>query len=299
MVATIFKGPPGSKRWRGCWILLQYSVADGRFFGEAFMAFAGPGKPLTQESLDEAGGIVGIPNAAMWAVIQVESAGAGYDPDRRPKILFERHLFHRATGGRFDATHPDISNRNSGGYGSGGAHQYDRLAEAIELNRTAALASASWGLGQVVGSNFAVAGFADVEDMVAKMVQSERHQLLGMFNFIKGNNLGRHLKNKDWLRFALGYNGRTAEARGYPHKLEAAFETFDEGSPPDIRVRIAQLALTFLAHKPGGVDGLFGNNSRRALQRFQVAERLPQTTELTNADFDALVAKAFGGDIDS
>ena len=59
------------------------------------MQFVGLSKPLTQQALDEAGQIVGIPNAAMWAVIHVESSGAGYQPDRRPKILFERHVFHR------------------------------------------------------------------------------------------------------------------------------------------------------------------------------------------------------------
>lgn len=263
------------------------------------MAFTGPGKPLTQKALDEAGAVVGIPNSAMWAVIQVESSGAGYESDRRPKILFERHKFSQATGRRFDATHPDISNPVGGGFGAGGAHQYDRLAEALLLDRKAALASASWGLGQVLGSNFRVAGFTDVEDMVAKMVQSERHQLLGMFNFIDGNNLGRHLQNKDWRRFALGYNGANAEANGYPAKLQTAFNTFDGGSPPDIRVRIAQLGLTFLGHNPGGVDGLVGNNTRRALHRFQAAEGMPQTNDLTNADFDALVEKAFGGNLDS
>ena len=263
------------------------------------MEFAGPGKPLTQRILDEAAQIVRISDAAMWAVIQVESAGAGYLEDRRPKILFERHLFHRATGGRFDASNPDISDASSGGFGAGAGHQYDRLAEAISCDRTAALQSASWGLGQVLGSNFAVAGFADVEDMVAKMIASERHQLLAMFNFIEGNNIGRHLRNRDWLRFALRYNGSNAEAQGYPDKLQAAFNAFEDGSPPEIRVRIAQLALTFLGHRPHGVDGLFGNNTRRALQRFQAAEGMPITTEITNADFDALVAKAFDGDLDS
>jgi peptidoglycan hydrolase-like protein with peptidoglycan-binding domain len=64
-------------------------------------------------------------------------------------------------------------------------------------------------------------------------------------------------------------------------------------------VRVAQLALTFLGQQPGGVDGLFGNNSRRAMQRFQAAEGLPQTTNLTDAAFNALVQKAFGGDLDS
>jgi hypothetical protein len=261
------------------------------------MDFAGPGKPLTQAVLDEAAAIVDIPNSGMWAVIHVESSGGGYQPDRRPKILFERHKFSHATGGRFDDDHPDISDPVPGGYGDGGAHQYDRLAEALALDRKAALASASWGLGQVLGSNFEVAGFANVEDMVAKMVQSERHQLLGMFNFIDGNNLGRHLQNQNWRRFALGYNGPTAEANGYPHKLKSAFDTFEGGSPPDIRVRIAQLALSFLGHGPGGVDGIFGNNTRAALRRFQAAQGMPLTTKLTDPDLDALIANAFGGSL--
>src|SRR5262249_12398689 len=156
---------------------------------------------LTQKGLEAAADIVDIPIVSMWAVIQVESSGSGYQPDRRPKILFERHLFSRATGGRFDDTHPGISNPVPGGYGAGGAHQYDRLAEAMELDRKAALESASWGLGQVLGSNFRVAAFADVDDLVDKMVLSERNQLLGMFHFIEGNNLGRHLQNRNWTRF--------------------------------------------------------------------------------------------------
>jgi hypothetical protein len=261
------------------------------------MEFSGPGKPLTKAALDEAGAIVGIADFAMWAVIHVESSGAGYLDDRRPKILFERHKFSKATGRRFDASHPGISNRKAGGFGAGGAHQYTRLAEAIGLDRRAALASASWGLGQVLGENFAVAGFRDVEDLVAKMVQSERHQLLGMFNFIAGNNLGKHLKNKDWRRFALGYNGPKAVENGYPAKLETAFTIFSSGGAPDIRVRIAQAALTFLGHGPKGVDGLFGSNTRKALQRFQAAEGRAVTTELNDADLDALIQKAFGGDL--
>jgi hypothetical protein len=264
---------------------------------EGVMEFVGLSKPLTQQALDEAGQIVGIPNAGMWAVIHVESSGAGYQTDRRPKILFERHVFHRFTGGRFDSAHPNISNPKAGGYGAGGAHQYDRLGEALALNREAALKSASWGLGQVLGSNFQVGGFSDIEDMVTKMVGSERRQLLGMFNFIQNNDLSVALQNQDWLSFALGYNGQNAEANGYPQKLQAAFETFSQGSPPDIDVRMVQLALTFLGFNPGGVDGLFGNNTRRALQAFQLASGLEQTTELNQTSIAALVQKAFDGDL--
>jgi len=172
------------------------------------------------------------------------------------------------------------------------------MAEALRLDRKAALESASWGLGQVLGSNFAVAGFDDAEDMVAKMVQSERHQLLGMFNFIDGNNLGRHLKSQDWRRFALGYNGSNAEENDYPGKLKRAFDQFANGSPPDIRVRIAQLALTFLGHDPGAVDGLVGRHTREAVQAFQTEASLPETSELDDRTFDALVEKAFDGALD-
>jgi len=46
------------------------------------------------------------------------------------------------------------------------------------------------------------------------------------------------------------------------------------------------------------VDGLLDNVTRRALNRFQLAEGRPQTTDLTTAEFDALVDKAFGGSLD-
>src|ERR1044071_2977670 len=58
---------------------------------------------------------------AIKAVAQVESAGGGFLPDGRPKILFERHKFHQFTGGAFAAKHPDLSNPSQGGYGNGGA----------------------------------------------------------------------------------------------------------------------------------------------------------------------------------
>ncbi|NJM92326.1 MAG: N-acetylmuramidase family protein [Rhodospirillaceae bacterium] len=73
-------------------------------------------------------------------------------PNRRPKILFERHIFHQRTNGKFDATHPDISHPKWGEYGKASA-QYDRLGRAMALDRQAALESASWGLPQVMGFN--------------------------------------------------------------------------------------------------------------------------------------------------
>src|SRR5713101_2260435 len=139
--------------------------------------FKGAAEPLSQAGLSEALNILGVTPAALWSVVAVETSGCGFLPDRRPKILFERHIFSRLTGHKFDADDPDVSQPSSGGYGPGGAHQYERLAAAIQLDRTAALQSASWGLGQIMGENSKVAGFAKVEDMVTSMVASEDNQL--------------------------------------------------------------------------------------------------------------------------
>jgi N-acetylmuramidase len=73
----------------------------------------------------------------------VETGGCRFLPDRRPVILFERHIFSRETNHTFDASNSDISNPHAGGYSAGGAAQYDRLQRALALDRKAALRSAS------------------------------------------------------------------------------------------------------------------------------------------------------------
>jgi hypothetical protein len=153
--------------------------------------FAGSAEPLSTATFSQVKDLLNVDSAAIWAVLAVETSGCGFLPDRRPKILFERHIFHRETQGRFDAQAPDISNAQSGGYGAEGAYQYERLARAINLDRTAALKSASWGLGQTMGFNFADIGFDDVESMVAAIKQAEDPHLVAMERFIKNNGIVR------------------------------------------------------------------------------------------------------------
>src|SRR5262245_55550212 len=135
--------------------------------------FKGIAKPLSEAGLTKAASDIGVERPALWAVMTVETKGCGFLADRRPQILFERHVFHKRTEGAFDQTDPDLSNPRAGGYGKGGAFQYERLARAIALKRDAALASTSWGLGQIMGFNAVAAGFADVEAMVRAMCNSE------------------------------------------------------------------------------------------------------------------------------
>src|SRR5262247_3943288 len=101
------------------------------------LEFAGSGLPLDQDGVSQVTNKLGVEAPELWTVVTVETRGCGFLSDRRPVILFERHIFARETQHKFDAAHPDISNKTPGGYGAAGAHQYDRLETAIALNRTA------------------------------------------------------------------------------------------------------------------------------------------------------------------
>ena len=234
--------------------------------------FKGKGLPLDQAGLTEASALLGIEGSSLWSVIAVETYGVGFLPDRRPKILFERHVFSRLTHHLYDESHPEVSNPSQGGYGPEGAHQYKRLNEAIGLDRQAALMSASWGLGQVMGFNHLSAGFQDVEEMVSCMMDSERAQLLAMMKFIKEEGLDSALRQKNWRDFAEKYNGRDYAKNKYDEKLASFHEKYSKGNLPDLDVRAAQLYLVYLGYDPGPVDGVMGTLTLSALNRFLESE---------------------------
>ncbi len=250
--------------------------------------FAGPGRPLTARRFAEILQRLGIGAPEFWAVIRVETSGVGFLADRRPVILFERHWFSRLTGGRFDELAPEISNRRPGGYGRRGAPQYERLERALALDREAALRSTSWGLGQVMGFNAELAGFADVERMVAAMVESEDAQLDGMAGFIAGQGLVPHLVRRDWAGFARRYNGPAYRRNRYDEKLETAYRRYRDGPLPDLEIRAAQLRLLYLGHDPRGIDGFIGPRTAAALRAFQERSGLPATGLLDEATGRAL-----------
>jgi hypothetical protein len=254
--------------------------------------FIGTGTPLTDK------GFRGILQSAdlqapeIWSVLSVETSGCGYLRDRRPKVLFERHVFSRLTEHRFDEDDPDISQRTAGGYGPAGSHQFDRLNAAIQLDRSAALKSASWGLGQVMGENFRSAGFADVESMVEAMVASEDNQLRAMVAFMNAQKMIGTLKAHDWSGFARRYNGPNFAANNYDGLLEHFFERYADGDHPDPTVRAVQVYLTYRAFQPGPIDGFAGDATQRAIAAFQKSVGAAQTGKITDALLEQLSAEA-------
>jgi len=245
--------------------------------------FSGAGTALSSGGLAEASQAANIGLPEIWAVMSVETSGCGFLPDRRPQILFERHIFHRLTNGQFDGDDPDISQPTAGGYGLGGAHQYDRLAAAIQLDRNAALQSASWGMGQIMGENFKAAGFANVEDMVAAMVGSEDGQLLAGAKFMLHNGMGEPLQNHDWAGFARRYNGPNYAANDYDGKLGHFYQRYADGGLPDLQVRAAQVYLRYKGFPRLAVDGVIGPSTTAAINQFQQSIGVAQTGTVDGA----------------
>lgn len=254
--------------------------------------FVGSSLPLDQDGVSQVIDSLGVQTPELWAVITVETRGCGFLPDRRPVILFERHIFAGETNHKFDTTHPGISHKTPGGYGASGAHQYDRLQEAIALNRRAALDSASWGIGQVMGFNAKIAGHNDVEAMVSAMMQSENDQLMALTNFIIKNRLEKALQDHRWADFARGYNGPNFAKNQYDQKLATAFGRFSQGSMPNLLVRAAQLYLTYLGFNPGTIDGFAGKNTFGALNKFQQQQGLPVNNAIDDGVVQQLREKA-------
>lgn len=170
--------------------------------------------------------MLGVKAALIKAVVAVETNGRGFLPDGRPKILFERHWFYKLTPLPVSKTRPDLSNPRPGGY-LGGSREWNRLNAAISFDRTAALKSASWGLGQIMGFNYEKAEFDDVEAFVKAMHESEGKQLEAMMHFIKSNpQMLAALRSHNWQKFAYLYNGPAYQRNAYDTKLEKAYQRY-------------------------------------------------------------------------
>lgn len=186
-------------------------------------SFKGAATKLTVADIEHAAAALGIAPNLVWSVSEVESTGRGFLADGRPELLFEAHWFSKLTAGVWDASHPNISSPtwNAALYGAAGAHQYDRMAEAMALARTPALQAATWGMFQVLGVNYQLVGFSDVESFVAAMCDSEGAQLDAFVAYCRVKGLVQFLAAHDWENFKLGYNGTGTD--DYAARLAAAY----------------------------------------------------------------------------
>lgn len=191
------------------------------------------GKFITLDEITSKAKEYGIETAALRAVMDVECKGSGFNSDGTPVILFERHKFYNGLiainwvtkAKQWAKEYPDICNPTWGGYGKESA-QHERLRRASALNRDVALASASWGLGQVLGENWKELGYTSLQSFINAMYKDEVSQLDAMCRFIKRNGLIKYIQSKDWAKFARAYNGPKYADNKYDTKLAAAYKKF-------------------------------------------------------------------------
>lgn len=177
--------------------------------------------PLSADDYATSAATIGCETAMVEALARTEDTN--WDASGGPGILFERHLFSKHSKHVYNLTHPDISNRHQGGYGLL-RMQYPKLVRAGVLNEEAALKSCSWGKFQILGENFAAAGFDTVAAMVTAMMISEQEHLKAATNFIVNNKqLKKAMVDRNWVAVAIAFNGAGYAETNYNGRLEAAY----------------------------------------------------------------------------
>ncbi len=193
---------------------------------------------------------IGCEVEVLKAVVQVESQGSGFLPSNECKILFEPHIFWNLLE-KYGRKPIAVLNGNPSlstvlyekwktlPYGKM-SEQWDKLRLAAQVDWKIAYQAASYGTFQILGSNFRACCFSSIDDFVKAMTkidpskeytdQDESEHLIAFVNFLHTENLHLYLRDKNWEKFASGYNGRgykqgTVDVRDdYSYKLKQAYD---------------------------------------------------------------------------
>ena len=100
------------------------------------------------------------------------------------------------------------------------------LTFARTLDENAALRSASFGAGQIMGFNHKTVGYENADAMARAFDTGIRPQLDAVVAFIKGNaTCMKGLKADDFVTFAKGYNG-VGKEQDYGAKIKEAVDAY-------------------------------------------------------------------------
>lgn len=210
--------------------IVGYSTWQALFFHQRPAAAR-----LTEDDFRLAALLLDCETAALKSVQKVETAGrGGFLAAGKPQLLFEGHIFWRQLQLRkIDPAKYQAANASilypkwTKTHYKGGIGEYARLEQARKINADAANASASWGMFQIMGFQYALCGFKTVAQFVSAMCQSERSQLLAFCRFITKNpQMHAALQAKKWATFARLYNGSEYAKKQYDTKLLNAYKAY-------------------------------------------------------------------------
>lgn len=244
-----------------------------------------------------------VPDGSALAVVEVESAGHALAHvtglpmgvgNEVPYVRWEGHYFYkRLIGANLrQAVALGLASPTAGAIKNPATQQerWDKLIlPAMKIDADAALESISIGVGQVMGANWKMLGFASVRAMAKRALDGVDGQLDIMFRFIRKQGLIDEMQRGDWKGFARIYNG-PGNVATYSALLEAAAKKYGmtkapvqkriEASPDVLRpgmngarVREAQ-ALLIRAGYALELDGDYGPATKRAVEAFQKDHKL-------------------------
>lgn len=197
---------------------------------------------LTKEQIEDVAIAHGYEYAELKCFIDVESSGNSFDKLGNLMIQFEPTVFAKWLE-RFSIIHGlkkqlvDIGNGKTKAYYTITAgditltntvdvqsKELEAYNLACQISEAAALLSTSWGLPQILGQNYALAGYKTAREMVEDFKQSEVRQLHALCTFLDKTGIKKHLQNNDWETVARMYNGRLYKQFDYHIKLAKAYE---------------------------------------------------------------------------
>ncbi|ENN93184.1 N-acetylmuramidase domain-containing protein [Bartonella bovis] len=239
---------------------------------------------------------IGCEEAVVAAIISVESDGKGFDDEGRVKVLFEKHQFYKnlPSHKRQQAIKEDLAREEwispkKGGYKEQktNTQALKLLIAAITLDEEAALKSASYGAGQIMGNNYGILNWNTVQDFVTSMCSCEDEQIKAMFTFFKVRGLASSLRDKDFDAIARVYNG-TGMVKEYGQRMRNAYFALTKKSAAvsnpiranglrlgskGYRVEALQKRLNDLGY-PLAIDSDYGPDTRSAIFSFQADHNL-------------------------
>lgn len=186
-----------------------------------------------QNAATQLGGAVAMNIIKAFAI--VESGGrSGFGPAKMPVIAYEGHIFRKHTQRKYDAAYPLLSYPYKEKAGpqwrannKDQAKAWQTLVAAFNLNPEAALLSASYGMFQIMGFNFANCGYKSVYEFVAAMKLNAGQQLMAFVGFCRKNpTLLNAMKKKDYVGMASIYNG--SDYGDYDKRIQKAFEALEK-----------------------------------------------------------------------
>lgn len=205
-------------------------------------------RKLTNKDIHDIALARGYEYAELKAFIQVESTGSGFDKLGNLMIQFEPHVFAKWLE-IFDVEHTLSKSVRDGRTSykivacikgttepielSNGIEVQSKELKAydvaLKIDERAAKLSTSWGLPQILGQSYDLAGYSSAQAMIDDFRENEVNQIQAMCTFIEKKGIKKYLQNGDWANVARLYNGAgyikvTDLKKRYDNRLKEEYE---------------------------------------------------------------------------